>query len=274
MNKEELIKGAFKEDIPTEDLTTSALNISERFGIAQLIAKQDLILSGSELFEESIHFINPHLNIQWNFSDGSEVLNQQIIAQIDGNLVDLLKAERVALNFLGYLSGIATMTSRFVKACHGTNCKILDTRKTLPLYRTLAKKAVLDGGGSNHRMNLSDGILIKENHLALSENIKTAVSMAHQKYQNVPVEVETKNLDEVKAAVEAGAQRIMLDNMSLDLTKKALEIIPNNIETEASGNMTLDRIPHVAQTGVNFISVGALTHSAPCADVSLLFEWN
>lgn len=270
----ELISKAFTEDIPTTDKTTDSLGIKERFGISQLIAKQDLTLSGKDFFQEAVHFIDPNLNIQWNFNDGDKILDRQIIAQIDGNLVELLKAERVALNFLGYFSGIATMTSLFVKACEGTSCKILDTRKTLPLYRAFVKKAVLHGGGTNHRMNLSDGILIKENHLALASGLKSAIAMAKAQNPELPIEVETKDLEEVRLAVEAQAQRIMLDNMSLEQTAKALEIIPENIETEASGNMTLDRIPSVAQTGVNFISVGALTHSAPCADMSLLFEWN
>lgn len=274
MTIEELIREAFTEDIPNSDKTTDSLERKERFGISQLIAKQDLTLSGCNFFEQSVHFIDPNLNIQWNFSDSSSVLDRQIIAQIDGNLVELLKAERVALNFLGYFSGISTMTADFVRACAGTKCKILDTRKTIPLYRSHVKKAVIDGGGSNHRMNLSDGVLIKENHLALSSDLISAVAMAKEKHPELSVEVETKNLKEVQMAVTAQAHRIMLDNMSLEQMAKALEIIPENIETEASGNMTLERIPAVAQLGVDFISVGALTHSAPCADISLLFEWN
>lgn len=274
MTPEELIKRAFTEDIPTEDITTESLSLKERFGICHLIAKQDLILSGQDLFTMAMKHIDPKLNVVWNFSDGSSILNKQIVAQIDGNMIQALKAERVALNFLGTLSGISTLTKKFVDACGSHPTKILDTRKTIPLYRNLFKKAVLDGGGMNHRMNLSDGILIKENHLAIAGTIAKAVEQARELYPEAKVEVEVKNLSEVNEAVIAKADRIMLDNMSLELMKKSLEITPESIETEASGNMSLERVPSVAALGVDFISVGALTHSAPCADFSLLFDWN
>ncbi|MCJ8276675.1 MAG: hypothetical protein MJK18_07525 [Bdellovibrionales bacterium] len=175
---------------------------------------------------------------------------------------------------MGYFSGIATLTSFFAKACEGTSCRILDTRKTIPLYREFSKRAVAHGGGVNHRMNLSDGILIKENHITVAGSLETTVLNSRERFPDDFIEVETKNLQEVQKAVDLKVNRIMLDNMSLDETAKALEIIPNEIEVEASGNMTLDRIPDVAQLGVDFISVGALTHSAPTADISLIFDWN
>lgn len=272
MNKE-LIELAFKEDIPTVDITTTSLKVREKFGMAQLIAKQDLILSGRDLFQESVHFCDPKLDLRWQFQDGDAVLSGQVVAQISGNLIQLIQAERVALNFLGYLSGIATGTREFVNACEGTNTKILDTRKTLPLYRQACKQAVLHGGGTNHRMNLSDGILIKENHINIAGSLEKAIESASQNSE-LPIEIETKNMEEVKKAVSLGANRIMLDNMTNDEMTACLAEIPAEIETEASGNMTLDRIASVAALGVDFISVGALTHSSKNADLSLIFDWS
>ena len=270
---QELIKNAFQEDIPEGDLTTGCLGIQEKFGIAKVVAKQDLTLSGKNIFENSIQYVDPNLKITWHFKDSDEILLGQSLCQIEGNLINLIQAERVALNFLGYLSGIATQTHSYVQACTGTSTKILDTRKTLPLYRKLSKQAVLDGGGSNHRMNLSDGILIKENHIAISEDLKSCLNQV-KKSSDQPIEVETKNLAEVKQAVAFGVTRIMLDNMNLELMSECLKAIPDNIETEASGNMTLERIPAVAALGVDFISVGAITHSVNNVDLSLLFDWN
>jgi nicotinate-nucleotide pyrophosphorylase (carboxylating) len=179
----------------------------------------------------------------------------------------------VALNFLGHLSGIATLTAKFVKEAAGTATKILDTRKTTPGFRELEKRAVVHGGGVNHRMNLSTAVLIKDNHITVMGGITAAVSRVRE-HTKLPVEVEVKNLDEIKEAVSLNVQRILLDNMNNELLKQATDLIPKEIETEASGNMNLQRIKSVAETGVSYISVGALTHSAPVADVSLLFDWN
>lgn len=272
MTKEDIQK-AYLEDMPTGDLTTDCLQIKEKYGVAQLIAKQDLILSGQECFSQAVHFIDPTLNIHWQFGDGDSILNQQTVAQIDGNMVQLIQAERVALNFLGYLSGIATQTHSFVQACAGTKTKILDTRKTLPLYRKLAKKAVVDGGGTNHRMNLSDAVLIKENHISLAGGLQEALSCVRAQTDK-PIEIEVKNLSEVEQAVQRQADHIMLDNMTDEMMSEALRLIPEGIKSEASGNMTLARIPQVAALGVDFISVGALTHSVKNADLSLLFDWS
>ncbi len=269
---EKFIEEAFNEDLPAGDITTESLSIPSHFGVAQLIAKQDLILSGQDLFTRAVKYVDSELELKWFFKDGDSILNRQSVCQIQGNLTELLKAERVALNFLGYLSGIATTTHEFAKACGESKTKILDTRKTLPLYREWSKKAVVDGGGKNHRMNLSDKILVKENHLHLTGGLESCVAKIREN-SSKEIEVEVKNLDEVKEAIQLGVNRIMLDNMSLEDMKKALEITPKTIETEASGNMTLDRIPEVAALGVDFISVGALTHSVKTADFSLLFDW-
>lgn len=273
MNLDQLIDAAIKEDIPYGDLTTSSLPVNKRFGEAHLVAKEDIVLSGRKPFEETVYKIEPEAKINWNFDEGDLVLNKQVIAVIEGNLLQILKAERIALNFLGHLSGIATLTKCFVKKVEHTSTQILDTRKTLPGYRELQKQAVLHGGGRNHRMNLSDAILIKENHILVAGGITSAVEKIRQQTSS-PIEVEVKNFDEAKEAIELRVQRIMLDNMTNEEMEKIIEITPTSIETEASGNMSIDRVSSVAELGVNYISVGALTHSAPTADTSLLFLWN
>ena len=272
MNLVDLIQSAIKEDMPQGDVTTESMAVTPRQGTAKLKAKEDLILSGTSPFEQCLLILEPQVQIKWYFEDGQEVLKGQIICAIEGDLVQILKAERVALNFLGHLSGIATFTKKFVKKLEGTNTKILDTRKTTPGLRELEKRAVVDGGGTNHRMNLSSAILIKDNHITLMSGLKNAVLRARE-HSKLPIEVEASTLDQVKEAVAVKAARILLDNMDLETLKRATAMIPAEIETEASGNMNLDRIRSVAETGVHFISVGALTHSAPVADVSLTFEW-
>ncbi len=269
----DLIEKAFLEDRPSGDITTQALGEKEKFGIALLIAKEDLILSGSELFNESLLFCNSELKISWNFSDGDEVLDQQTVAQIDGNLIDLIQAERVALNFLGYLSGIATQTRKFVIAKGENQTQILDTRKTIPLYRAWSKKAVVDGGGTNHRMDLSHSILIKENHICIAGGLIEAIEKT-RKQTDLPITIEVQNLDEVKKAVSMNVDHIMLDNMNDEMIIQALKLIPKNIYTEASGNMNLDRVKRISSLGLSGISIGALTHSVKNADFSLLFKWS
>ncbi|MFS4457832.1 carboxylating nicotinate-nucleotide diphosphorylase [Bdellovibrio sp. HCB2-146] len=269
----ELIRAAIKEDMPTGDVTTESLALKPRQGRAKLKAKEDIVLSGAAPFEQTMHALEPNCRVKWHFEEGDEILNGQIICTIEGDLVQILKAERVALNFLGHLSGIATHTHRFVKNVAGTKTKILDTRKTTPGFRELEKKAVVHGGGVNHRMSLSTAILIKDNHIAIMGGIKAAVTRVRE-HSNLPVEVEARTLQEVKEAVEMNAQRILLDNMDNEMLKQAIAMIPEGTETEASGNMNLQRVRSVAETGVTYISVGALTHSAPCADVSLVFNWD
>lgn len=268
----ELIRAAIKEDMPHGDVTTESLALKPRPGRAKLKAKEDIVLSGAMAFEQSMQALEPTARIKWHFEEGDEILKNQIICTIEGDLVQILKAERVALNFLGHLSGIATHTRRFVKKMAGTKTKILDTRKTTPAYRELEKRAVVHGGGVNHRMDLSSAIMIKDNHIAVMGGIKNAVNRVRE-HSQLPIEVEARNLEEVKEAVSLNVHRILLDNMDNETLKQALKFIPAEIETEASGNMNLDRVQSVAEIGVNFISVGALTHSAPCADVSLIFNW-
>lgn len=275
MTLDALIAEAFKEDLPGPDLTTDHLTIKEMNGNAFLVAKADLKLSGTEFFKKSIAYISPKSQIRWFFKDGDIVLNQQKVASIQGNLLEILKAERVALNFLCHFSGIATLTHRFVSACDDrSKLKILDTRKTLPLYREWQKKAVLDGGGVNHRLNLSTGIMIKENHIRVAGSIRAAVEQVRS-HSREPIVVEVSNLDEVRQAVEMKVERLLLDNMNNDMIQQSLELIPDSVETEASGNMSLERVRSLSQIdGLDFISVGALTHSAPVADLSLLFLWS
>jgi nicotinate-nucleotide pyrophosphorylase (carboxylating) len=272
MNLLELIRAALKEDMPNGDLTTESLALSPRPGRAKLIAKQDLILSGTAAFEQTMHALEPGAKLKWHFEEGDQILNKQIICTIQGDLIQILKAERVALNFLMHLSGIATFTSQFVKKVAGHKTKILDTRKTLPGYRELEKRAVLHGGGINHRMNLSDAVLIKDNHISVMGGITAAVTRVRE-HAKGPIEVEARTLDDVRECVELKVNRILLDNMNNELLTEAVQIIPAGIETEASGNMNLERVASVAATGVHFISVGALTHSAASADVSLMFHW-
>lgn len=272
MTLQELIRAAIKEDMPSGDVTTESLALKPRPGRARLKAKEDIVLSGAMAFEQSMQSLEPSARIKWHFEEGDEILKNQIICTIEGDLVQILKAERVALNFLGHLSGIATHTRRFVKLVQGTKTKILDTRKTTPGYRDLEKRAVVHGGGINHRMNLSDAIMIKDNHIEIMDGIKNAVTRVRE-HSQLAIEVEARTLEEVKEAVQMDVQRILLDNMNNDMLKEALLIVPSHIETEASGNMNLERVRSVAEIGVNYISIGALTHSAPCADVSLVFQW-
>jgi len=272
MNIEELIQKAFAEDLPSGDLTTDNLNLGVCAGRAKLIAKEDLILSGRDLFQACVHHLDPSAEIKWQFKEGDLILDRQIVAALSGDLTKLLKAERVALNFLGHLSGIATLTRCYVDAARGTRCKILDTRKTTPLLRRLEKAAVRCGGGFNHRMNLSSAVLIKENHICAAGGLTKAVAEIRSRFSGM-IEVECRTLEEVDLAVQERVSRILLDNMSTEEMREARQRIPAIIEVEASGNMTLNRIAEVAALGIDFISVGALTHSAPCADFSLLFEW-
>jgi nicotinate-nucleotide pyrophosphorylase (carboxylating) len=268
----DLIQAALREDMPRGDLTTDSLALAARFGQARLIAKEDLVLSGTLAFEQTMLALEPNAKVQWHFKEGELVLEKQVICHITGDLMQLLKAERVALNFIGHLSGIATLTRCFVKQVEHTKTRILDTRKTLPGYRDLEKRAVAHGGGHNHRYNLSDAVLIKDNHILVAGGLKQAVQRVRE-HTRERIEVECSSLEDVDAAVSLNVEWIMLDNMSNDLMRECLKAIPKTIVSEASGNMSVDRVRSVAELGVDFISVGAITHSAPVADVSLLFDW-
>jgi nicotinate-nucleotide pyrophosphorylase (carboxylating) len=272
MELRQIIADAYAEDIPEGDVTTDNLGLKECLGDAQLIAKEDLVLAGRHTFESCIRHIDPDARLRWQFNDGDLILNRQTACWIRGDLVKLLRAERVALNFLGRLSGIATLTRCFVQETRGTRCKILDTRKTTPLFRELEKAAVRAGGGFNHRMNLSDKVLIKDNHIRAMGTLSGAIRAVRKSHAG-PIEVECRTLEEVREAVGERVERVLLDNMSTTDIVAARAMIPALIEVEASGNMSVPRIKEVADAGVDFISVGALTHSAPCADFSLMFDW-
>lgn len=268
----DLIKAALLEDMPSGDVTTDSLGVPPRIGTARLIAKQDLILSGHTVFEHTVLLVEPNAKLKWHFTDGSPVLKGQTICSIYSDLVQLLKAERTALNFLMHLSGIATLTSQYVALAQNSQTSILDTRKTLPGYRELEKKAVKDGGALNHRRNLSEAILIKDNHIALVGGVGEAIRRVRQ-YSELPITVEASSLEQVKECSDLKVTRILLDNFSNELLAEALRLIPKEIQTEVSGNVTKERVPMLCKLGVNFISIGAITHSAPSADISLLFDW-
>lgn len=268
----DLIQAALREDMPNGDLTTDSLALIPRFGQAKLIAKEDLVLSGTLPFEQTMLALDPNAKVQWHFKEGDLILDRQTICHITGDLIQILKAERVALNFIGHLSGIATLTRCFVEKIKHTHARILDTRKTMPAFRDLEKKSVVHGGGTNHRYNLSDAVLIKDNHITVAGGLAKAVERirAHTKER---IEVECGSLDDVREAVRMKVERVLLDNMKNEMLAQALDILPDEILAEASGNMTIDRVASVAELGVDFISVGAITHSAPVADISLLFDW-
>jgi nicotinate-nucleotide pyrophosphorylase (carboxylating) len=272
MTLNEMIQAALLEDMPRGDLTTDSLALTPRMGQAKLIAKEDLVLSGTLAFERTMLSLDPNARVNWQFKEGDLILDRQVICLVTGDLIQILKAERVALNFVGHLSGIATYTRCFVKQVEHTKTRILDTRKTLPTFRDLEKKAVVHGGGMNHRYNLSDAILIKENHIHVAGGIRNAIERvrAHSKEK---IEIECSSLQDVKDAVEMKVDRVLLDNMPNEMLAQALELIPDWVLAEASGNMTVDRVKSVAELGVDYISVGAITHSAPTADISLLFDW-
>lgn len=271
MDLAELIDRALTEDMPKGDITTDSLGVESRIGRARLVAKEDLVLSGVDVWELAMKRFEPNAEIKWMGQDGHFFLKGQTMATMYGNMIAFLKSERVALNFVGRLSGIATLTRCYVKLVEGLPVKIIDTRKTTPLLRKLEKKAVVHGGGQNHRMNLSDAIMIKDNHISMMNGITPAVQMV-RKSKHSWIEVETKTLAQVEEAVKLKVNRIMLDNMSNSQMSEALKLIPSTIEVEASGNMNLERVRGVAELGVGFISIGALTHSAPTADMSLLFD--
>lgn len=269
----DIIQFALKEDMPDGDITTDSLAFDSRPGVARLIAKEDLVVSGRIVFEEVIRTLDTTAKLTWYFKDADLALKGQHLCMIQGDLIQILKAERVALNLLGHLSGIATLTRCFVDQVKSTKTKILDTRKTTPILRELEKRAVRDGGGTNHRKNLTEAVLIKDNHIRAAGGITNAVTRIRE-HTDLPITVEASTLEEVKEAAGVGVHRILLDNMTNEMLRESLSLIPATIETEASGNMKIDRVRSVAELGVNYISVGTITHSAPSADVSLIFEWS
>ena len=265
-----LIKSALDEDIGNRDITTSALIDRGRQGKARIIAKEDMIIAGLDIFQKVFTFLNPEVKFKNFFEDGDHISQNNVIAEISCDLVDLLLGERVALNFLQRLSGIASLTHSFVRKVSGFNVKILDTRKTTPGLRSLEKYAVTVGGGVNHRNGLFDGVLIKDNHIKVCGGIRQAVAKARAKIPHTcKIEVEVKNLSEVQEALESRVEIIMLDNMDPAGMEEAVSIINGKAIVEASGGVDLNTVEDIARTGVDLISVGALTHSAGSCDISM-----
>lgn len=266
---DDYLLSALKEDITSEDVTTNSILPSETMGSANLICKEDGIISGLSIFKRIFTLLG-HVTFISTYKDGDSVRSGDVIGTITGDMRIILSGERTALNYLCRMSGISTLTNTLVKALEGSSTKLLDTRKTTPNMRLFEKYAVKIGGGSNHRYNLSDGILLKDNHIGAAGSITKAVAMAKEYAPFVrKIEVEVENLDMVKEALEAGADIIMLDNMDNQTMKKAVELIGHKALTECSGNVTLDRLKEIAAVGVDFVSCGALTHSAPILDFSL-----
>lgn len=270
LQADHLILEALKEDISSEDVTTNSVMKEAVAGEVDLICKQDGIIAGLEVFERVFTLLDPDTKVELYYKDGEEVKNGQLMGKVKGDIRVLLSGERVALNYLQRMSGIATYTNSVAKLLERSKIKLLDTRKTTPNMRIFEKYAVRAGGGYNHRYNLSDGVLLKDNHIGAAGSVTKAVQMAKEYAPFVrKIEVEVENLDMVKEAVEAGADIIMLDNMSPEDMKKAVELIDGRAQTECSGNVTKENIARLTEIGVDYISSGALTHSAPILDISL-----
>ena len=269
-----LIQSALAEDIKTGDITTDALIPSDENCTAQLISKEAGVIAGLEIFKMVFNLINKNASaIEFNIekNDSEKVSKGDVIATIKGSYKTILTGERTALNFLQRMSGIATKTNKFVEAIKGTKAQLLDTRKTVPGFRALDKYSVLAGGGKNHRFGLYDMVMIKENHIRVIGSITEAIKLVRDKYKDkYQIEIETTNMEEVKEALVLQPDIIMLDNMSLKQMREAVDFIDGNVKTEASGNINLNSIRAVAETGVDFISVGSLTHSVKALDISLL----
>jgi nicotinate-nucleotide pyrophosphorylase (carboxylating) len=268
-----LINLALSEDIGSGDVTSEALLENRPSGKAIIVAKQDGILAGLPAAKMVFLAVNPRVVLRMLKRDGDRIKKGEKIASVQGKAKDILSAERTALNFVQRLSGIATLTARYVDKIKGTKARILDTRKTTPGLRALEKYAVSAGGGQNHRMGLFDMVLIKENHLKAAGGISNAIVRARSKSRGKTIEVEVRNLNEVREAVESKPDWIMLDNMRIDQMRKAVRMIRSAgraVKIEASGNVTLKNVRNIALTGVDVISVGALTHSAPALDMSLM----
>ncbi len=270
LNVDPLILGALKEDITSEDVTTNSVMPEAQAGEVDLICKEDGIVCGLQVFERTFTLLDENTKVEFYVKDGDAVTKGQLMAKVYGDIRVLLCGERTALNYLQRMSGIATYTNSVAKLLDGTKIKLLDTRKTTPNNRIFEKYSVRVGKGNNHRYNLSDGVLLKDNHIGAAGSVKKAVEMALAYAPFVrKIEVEVENLDMVKEAVEAGAHIIMLDNMTHEEIKEAVDFIAGRAQVEVSGNVTKENIAKLADLGVDFISSGALTHSAPILDISL-----
>ena len=265
-----LILEALREDISSEDVTTNSVMKEAIKGEVELICKQDGVIAGLDVFKRVFELLDDNVNTEFYCKDGDEVNNGQLLGKVTGDIRVLLSGERVALNYLQRIIGIATYTNQVAKLLNGSKTKLLDTRKTTPNMRIFEKYAVRVGGGYNHRYNLSDGILLKDNHIGAAGSVTKAVQMAKEYAPFVrKIEVEVENMDMVKEAVAAGADIIMLDNMTPQDMKEAVKYINGRAETECSGNVTKENIENLVSIGVDYISSGALTHSAPILDISL-----
>ena len=270
MIMDRLIQQALEEDIGNEDVSTNAVMPEYKKGMVKLIAKQDGVICGLNVFERAFKLLDENTNVARFVNEGDTVKKGQRVAVVSGDIRVLLSGERVALNYLQRMSGIATYTRSVVRLLEGCRTKLLDTRKTTPNMRVFEKYAVRVGGGNNHRYNLSDGVLLKDNHIGAAGGVKKAVEMARAYAPFVrKIEVEVENLDMCREALEAGADIIMLDNMSVEDMKAAVKMIDGRAVTECSGNITLENIAAIRETGVDYVSSGALTHSAPILDLSL-----
>lgn len=270
LNADKLIRMALQEDITSEDISTNAVMPESRKGEVQLICKQEGIIAGLGIFSRVFELLDDTVEIDLKCQDGDKVKEGQLMAVLTGDIRVLLSGERVALNYLQRMSGIATYTASIARLLEGSKTKLLDTRKTTPNMRVFEKYAVKVGGGFNHRYNLSDGVLLKDNHIGAAGGVKQAVQMAKEYAPFVrKIEVEVENLDMVREAADAGADIIMLDNMSPEEMKEAVRMIAGRAETECSGNVTRENVERLVDIGVDYISSGALTHSAPILDISL-----
>lgn len=270
MHADKLIRMALQEDITSEDVSTNAVMRSAVKGTVDLIAKEDGIIAGLDVYARVFQILDEKTEISFNFKDGDAVKKGDLLGTVTGDIRVLLSGERVALNYLQRMSGIATYTKQVSKLLEGSKVTLLDTRKTTPNCRVFEKYAVRIGGGCNHRYNLSDGVLLKDNHIGAAGSVAKAVAMAKEYAPFVrKIEIEVETMEQVKEAVEAGADIIMLDNMTPEMMKEAVELIAGRAQTECSGNITKENIAKILETGVDFVSSGALTHSAPILDISM-----
>ncbi len=267
---DDLLIRALNEDIGPGDITTNAIVSPHTVGKAVVIAKEKLVLSGTCILSDIFECLGIDMDVELFYSDGEWVESGSIICEYNGPIAPILQIERVMLNLVQRLSGVATYTRKIVEEIKDTGCKLLDTRKTTPLWRSFEKEAVRHGGGGNHRFGLFDGILIKDNHIAVAGSVSEAISRVRQNTSHLlKVEVEVSNVEELKEAIDAGADIVLLDNFSIDELKEAVEICKGKVLCEASGGINARNAREIAETGVDFISCGALTHSAPAVDISL-----
>ncbi len=270
INVDQYLWNTLREDITSEDVSTNAVMPEDKQGKAELICKQDGIICGLDIFKRTFELLDETSRFEAYFKDGDSVKNGDLLGIIYGDIKAILSGERTGLNYLQRMSGIATITKEYMSELEGTKTTLLDTRKTTPNMRPFEKYAVTVGGATNHRYNLSDGVLLKDNHIGAAGSITKAIQMAKAYAPFVrKIEIETETLEQVEEAVNAGADIIMLDNMDNDTMRKAVEIINGRAETECSGNVTKERLKSIAEVGVDFVSCGALTHSAPIMDISL-----